>query len=116
MSGKVAWTVIDTPGLPDEGKFHRFLKSVSHHLAVRNALRTIQTDIEVVGTSVGDIETIVIRRKNGPGAAKDPCITQPHGGPHAASSTAFSPTSSALVLEGCKSAISNDGYLLTNSG
>jgi len=51
----------------------------------------------------GLVETILIRASgvtdNG---TKPPCILAPHGGPHGGSTTAFSATTTALALEGCK--------------
>ncbi|KAF9228216.1 alpha/beta-hydrolase [Gyrodon lividus] len=45
------------------------------------------------------VETIVIRSKD-PVVAKPVCVTIPHGGPHASSVTAFTPSVIAYALEG----------------
>ena len=50
-------------------------------------------------------ETILVQPKSRDSTPRTilPLITFPHGGPHTATSTAFSPTTTALALEGCES-------------
>ncbi|KAH7882100.1 Alpha/Beta hydrolase protein [Phlebopus sp. FC_14] len=48
----------------------------------------------------GPTETIVIQTKEHADGRKPICVTIPHGGPHATSTTAFTPSVLALALEG----------------
>ncbi|KDR78215.1 hypothetical protein GALMADRAFT_245272 [Galerina marginata CBS 339.88] len=83
-SGPVIWRSLDKPDLPEY---------------VRSALASIKTTIvPIPGRPL--VETILIQGRVGTGASVPPCITSPHGGPHGGSTTAFSPTTSALVVEG----------------
>ncbi|CAA7262322.1 unnamed protein product [Cyclocybe aegerita] len=84
-SDEVAWISLEKPKLPEY---------------ISSALSSIQTSVmPIPGQHL--VETILIQ----PAKAKSdgevlPCITSPHGGPHGASSTAFSAYLTALVLEG----------------
>ncbi|EGO20277.1 hypothetical protein SERLADRAFT_452969 [Serpula lacrymans var. lacrymans S7.9] len=88
-SGGVEWRVIDKPVLSDE---------------LQTALTSLSTSILPIPSRY-PVETIVIKSKSAlAGAAgeglKPYCITIPHGGPHATSTTAFSAGTTALALEG----------------
>ena len=74
-------------------------------LPVVKALSDIRTSIVPIPER-GLVETILVRAfgKINDGT-KPPCILAPHGGPHAGSTTAFSATTTALALEGCKRSI-----------
>ncbi len=65
------------------------------------ALRAVQSlDVQII--KIPDhfpTETIVVRRKD---QANLPCVINPHGGPHATTTTGFVPSTSALAIEGCK--------------
>ncbi|KAF9474509.1 alpha/beta-hydrolase [Pholiota conissans] len=84
-SSVISWTLIDRPALPK---------------AVAKALSAIKASIiPIPGRPF--VETIVIQgKKEELSSGKPPCITSPHGGPHSTTSTAFSPNTTALVLEG----------------
>lgn len=72
-------------------------------------LNTVETELSNLRASIIAIpdryptETIVIRNAVEPADRRDnrPCITSPHGGPHATTTTAFSPATVALALERC---------------
>lgn len=61
----------------------------------------------MVRTSIVEIpgryptETIVVQSINSEASRLAPCITVPHGGPHATTTTAFAAATTAMVLEGC---------------
>ena len=108
-TGFVSWRLIDEPDLPEHSKllfsisivFPIFLKKlVSSSFIVEEALSTIRTSIVSIPNRE-PFETILVQ----PNLPKTipPLITFPHGGPHQATSTAFSPSITALALEGCKS-------------
>ncbi|KAJ3506311.1 hypothetical protein NLJ89_g6942 [Agrocybe chaxingu] len=84
-SEEVAWISLEKPKLPEY---------------ISSALSSIQTSVvPIPGHHL--VETILIRpAKAKPEGEVLPCITSPHGGPHGASSTAFSAYLTALVLEG----------------
>lgn len=72
-------------------------------LSVESALGGLTASI--IPTARHPTETLVIQSKKAsttPGT-KPICVTIPHGGPHATSTTAFSPATAALALEGCES-------------
>lgn len=80
----------------------RFLYGpLAYIFLVQEALESVKTNvIPIPGSSM--VETIVIRSERSRTANGLPsCVTSPHGGPHAASTTAFVPSTTALVLEGC---------------
>ncbi|TFK99865.1 Alpha/Beta hydrolase protein [Pterulicium gracile] len=79
----VVWTVLWRPELTSE---------------VASALEGLRTEIVLVPGRY-PVETIVIRSNSGDGGVS-PCITIPHGGPHGATSTAFTPSVTARVLNG----------------
>ncbi|KAF8154267.1 Alpha/Beta hydrolase protein [Crassisporium funariophilum] len=83
-SGSVVWNLLDKPDLRED--------------VVGAALSKIRTSIVPIPNRY-PVETILIRSSVA-GASAQPCITSPHGGPHGATSTAFSPSTTALVLEG----------------
>ena len=68
-------------------------------LVVKN-LSTVRTSIVSIPNRY-PVETIVVQPKNPTKIL--PLITSPHGGPHSPNSVTFSPTTTALVLEGCES-------------
>ncbi|KAK0216321.1 acylaminoacyl-peptidase [Armillaria fumosa] len=72
-----------------------------------DTLRALQSlDVQII--KIPDhfpTETIVVRRKD---QAKLPCVINPHGGPHATTTTGFVPSTSALAIEGY--AISQPNY------
>ncbi|KAF9054011.1 Alpha/Beta hydrolase protein [Panaeolus papilionaceus] len=81
----IVWTVIDRPALSPK---------------VTKALASIRTTIIPI-PGKPSVETIVIQSSLHDEDGKPrPCITSPHGGPHGTTSTAFSATTTALVLEG----------------
>ncbi|PPQ82281.1 hypothetical protein CVT25_008431 [Psilocybe cyanescens] len=83
-TGAISWRVLDKPELPDY---------------VSSALQGIRTKIiRIPGRHL--VETIVVQGANRGNGLIAPCIISPHGGPHGASTTAFSPTTAALVIEG----------------
>ncbi|KAF8970622.1 Alpha/Beta hydrolase protein [Flammula alnicola] len=84
-TGSFSWRSLDNPALSE---------------SVAAALSSIKTSIvPIPGRPL--VETILIQGPNKESeGAKAPCITSPHGGPHGATSTAFSATTTALVLEG----------------
>ncbi|KAF8949992.1 Alpha/Beta hydrolase protein, partial [Flammula alnicola] len=84
-TGSFSWRSLDNPALSE---------------SVAAALSSIKTSIVPIPDRPL-VETILIRGPNKESeGAKAPCITSPHGGPHGATSTAFSATTTALVLEG----------------
>ncbi|KAK0494381.1 acylaminoacyl-peptidase [Armillaria luteobubalina] len=72
-----------------------------------DTLRALQSlDVQII--KIPDhfpTETIVVRRKD---QASLPCVINPHGGPHATTTTGFVPSTSALAIEGY--AISQPNY------
>ncbi|OAX35979.1 alpha/beta-hydrolase [Rhizopogon vinicolor AM-OR11-026] len=84
--GDLSWKVLDRPVLSGEAE---------------SALRDLTASIIPIGARP-PTETLVIQSKKAsarPGP-KPICVTTPHGGPHATSTTAFSPATAALALEG----------------
>ncbi|KAJ8590553.1 alpha/beta-hydrolase [Rhizopogon salebrosus TDB-379] len=82
----LSWTVLDKPLLSEEAE---------------RALDDLTASIIPIGARP-PTETLVIQSKKAsarPGP-KPVCVTIPHGGPHATSTTAFSPATVALALEG----------------
>ncbi|KAF8995396.1 Alpha/Beta hydrolase protein [Cyathus striatus] len=84
-SGEATWAIIDEPDLSDE---------------VQDALSGVRFSVVPIAGH-HPTETLVVQPPitmlaNG----IPPCITAPHGGPHAATTTAFSAATTALVLEG----------------
>ncbi|GLB44407.1 putative alpha beta-hydrolase [Lyophyllum shimeji] len=84
-NGEVSWRVLHKPVLPPE---------------LAEELATLRASIIPIPDRY-PIETIVIQSAVAPQTARDirPCVTTPHGGPHATSTTAFSPATVALALE-----------------
>ncbi|PPR01816.1 hypothetical protein CVT24_001680 [Panaeolus cyanescens] len=83
--GEMLWKVLDRPILS---------------VKVQEALATVQTKIIPIPGRV-PVETIVTQSTLfTDGKTTPPCITWPHGGPHASASTEFYPLITALVLEG----------------
>ncbi|KIM37876.1 hypothetical protein M413DRAFT_448146 [Hebeloma cylindrosporum] len=83
--GVVTWALLDKPQLPG---------------SVSKALGSIRTSVIPIPER-GLVETILIQASSIIGGqTKLPCILVPHGGPHAASTTVFSATTTALALEG----------------
>ncbi|KAJ3573227.1 hypothetical protein NP233_g2564 [Leucocoprinus birnbaumii] len=80
------WRVLDQPDLAPD---------------VTSALQSIRTSIHPIPGRY-PTETIVVRSVNEDSSPtkSSPLVTVPHGGPHGASTTAFSAANSALVLEG----------------
>ncbi|KAF9449698.1 alpha/beta-hydrolase [Macrolepiota fuliginosa MF-IS2] len=80
------WSMLDQPDLAPD---------------VYSALGSIHTSIHPIPDR-HPTETIVIRSvlPNDLRGKNVPLVTVPHGGPHAATTTAFSPATTALVLEG----------------
>ncbi len=70
---------------------------------VLSALKTLRTSIHPIPDR-HPVETIVVRSvpHDETQAASVPLVTVPHGGPHAGTTTAFSASTTALVLEGCE--------------
>ncbi|KAF9461397.1 Alpha/Beta hydrolase protein [Collybia nuda] len=82
-TGEIEWRVIEKPVVPE---------------AVQHALSGLRASIiQIPGRS--PTETIVIQEKT-PTSRVPPCVTAPHGGPHATTMTTFSPATVALALEG----------------
>jgi hypothetical protein len=74
-------------------------------VAVKEALGRLSATIIPIPDRY-PVETIVIRSKEA--VERTPvCVTIPHGGPHASSVTAFTPSVVAYALEGCKSGLSD---------
>jgi hypothetical protein len=70
-----------------------------YRYAVQQALSGLRASI----ISIPDrfpAETVVIQAKE-TSIHVAPCVTAPHGGPHATTMTSFSPGTVALALEGC---------------
>ncbi|KAH7911153.1 Alpha/Beta hydrolase protein [Hygrophoropsis aurantiaca] len=83
--GNVQWKLLEKPVISPE---------------LRSALEKLDVSIIPVPGQY-PTETIIIQSKQSDESkSKPPCITIPHGGPHATSTTAFSPGTTALVLEG----------------
>ncbi|KAF8900475.1 Alpha/Beta hydrolase protein [Gymnopilus junonius] len=80
----LSWRSLDKPALPE---------------SFRAALASITTKIIPI-PGRHPVETILIQGKSNTGDSVPPCITSPHGGPHGVTTTAFSPTTTALVLAG----------------
>ncbi|RXW22263.1 hypothetical protein EST38_g3573 [Candolleomyces aberdarensis] len=78
----VSWKVVDQPTIDED---------------VATALASIQTQIIKIPDRE-PTETILIQSSSTSGVP--PCVLMPHGGPHAAITTAFNPANTALVLEG----------------
>ncbi|KAJ2929491.1 hypothetical protein H1R20_g7597, partial [Candolleomyces eurysporus] len=78
----VSWKVVDQPTIGED---------------VATALASIKTQIiKIPGREPA--ETIVVQSSST--GSVPPCVLMPHGGPHATVTTAFNPTTTALVLEG----------------
>ncbi|KAG0694165.1 Alpha/Beta hydrolase protein [Suillus ampliporus] len=86
LHGNINWKVLDKPAMSVE---------------TEKALSDLTASIIPVGARP-PTETLVIQSKklsSGPGP-KPVCVTVPHGGPHATFTTAFSPGTVALTIEG----------------
>lgn len=98
----VSWRVIDKPNLSPDGKFSIHLPTnMMKTFTVQSALATLSASVMSIPER-HPTQAIVLRSQIQP-KAKDPCITYPHGGPHATTTTAFSAAGAASVLEGCQS-------------
>ncbi|KAH7927981.1 alpha beta-hydrolase [Leucogyrophana mollusca] len=84
--GNVKWKVLDKPTLSPDAE---------------RALGELEVSIIPIPNRPS-VETIVIqpKRTTEESTPKPLCVTTPHGGPHATSTTAFSPATIALALEG----------------
>ena len=105
-TGFVSWHLIDKPDLPKHSKLFSplwYLLTLLSFIVVEEALSTIRTSIVPIPNRE-PFETILVQRKSRDRPTTiPPLITFPHGGPHNTTSTAFSPTTTALALEGCES-------------
>ncbi|KAF5376688.1 hypothetical protein D9615_007841 [Tricholomella constricta] len=83
--GQVTWRVLHKPTL---------------HPELEKELSTLRASVIAIPDRY-PTETIVIQSAAAPQSRRDirPCITTPHGGPHATTTTAFSPATVALALE-----------------
>jgi acylaminoacyl-peptidase len=106
----VSWRVIDKPNLSPDSKFSFSLSRIilKTFTVVESALATLSASVISIPER-HPTQAIVLRSQINP-KTKDPCITSPHGGPHATTTTAFSAAGAAYVLEGCQFSISNAPY------
>ncbi|EFI26935.1 acylaminoacyl-peptidase [Coprinopsis cinerea okayama7 len=90
--GITSWKSLDKPKLPER---------------VSKALSSIRTSIHQIPDRAPTETLVITSTLNGKGGKLPPCVLVPHGGPHATTTTAFSPATTALVLEGFTLALPN---------